>query len=485
MLFNSLTFIVFFAIVLLLHNLPFSWKTKKFNLLIASYIFYAAWSPPFVILLWIVTLIDWFVARWLAKTEVESKRRALLILSLVSNLGILSYFKYGEFLLDNFTFLLDIVGIKFQPATSGIVLPVGISFYTFVTLSYTIDVYWRKIKPAKSFLDYALLVTFFPHLVAGPILRARQFLPQCITLRTVSSRQFAWGIFLLVLGLFEKIVLADGILAPIVDSVFAAKGDVNWFQGWLAVFSLGPQFFFDFSGYSLCAIGSALCLGFSFPDNFRFPFAAVGFLDLWRRWHITLSAWFKDYLYIPLSIWLRDNFFIRVIGKKKSDLQTAFNFILVMSLIGLWHGAAWHFVIFGTLQGVFMGVERILQKRYSKLKISNSHYAQIFLMLLTFSLFNLTGIFFRSPGVMNALEMFKALFTIKTETIQLFTSTQAIFAFLVIISTLVIHWHLRNSSIEEGFSKLPDWMQSLLIAIMILGIILFPVKNNAFIYFQF
>ena len=250
MLFNSLTFVIFFAIVFLLHSLPFSWKVKKFNLLAASYIFYAAWSPPFVTLLWVVTLIDWFVAKSLAATEIESKRRILLILSLVSNLGILSYFKYGDFLLNNFVRLAEIFGVHYQPPSMGIVLPIGISFYTFVTLSYTIDVYRRKIKPSKSFLDYALLVTFFPHLIAGPILRARQFLPQCLEPKSANAQQLGWGFFLLVLGLFQKVVLADGILRQVVDPAYRAKGNVNWTEAWLATFSFTPQVFFDFNGYS-------------------------------------------------------------------------------------------------------------------------------------------------------------------------------------------------------------------------------------------
>ena len=211
MVFNSLTFILFFTLVLILHNLPFPWRVKKFILLIASYIFYAAWSPPFVILLMVATIIDWFVAKWLAKTEDNTKRKRILLLSIFANLGMLSYFKYGNFLINNFVGLVNAVGIEYSPAPPSIILPIGISFYTFVTLSYTIDVYRRKIKPANSFLDYALLITFFPHLVAGPILRAAQFLPQCLEPKRANSQQLGWGLSLMVFGLFQKVVLGNGL----------------------------------------------------------------------------------------------------------------------------------------------------------------------------------------------------------------------------------------------------------------------------------
>lgn len=473
MVFNSLTFILFFIIVLFLHNLPFPWGVKKFNLLIASYIFYAAWSPPFVILLWVVTVIDWYVAQWMAKTEDNRKRKLILLISLVANLGMLSYFKYGNFLLANFVTLMKFLGVNYQPPEFSIILPIGISFYTFVTLSYTIDVYRREIEPAKSFLDYALLVTFFPHLVAGPILRASQFLPQCLTPKTANSQQLGWGLSLIVLGLFDKVVLADGIVAPVADAVYWMKGDVSWSQAWLGSLAFTAQLFLDFNGYSLCAIGAAMCLGFAFPDNFRFPYAAIGFSDFWSRMHISLSTWLRDYLYISLG------------GNRKGTLRTFFNLMVTMLLGGLWHGATWHHVIFGGISGGLLVIERLLVGLFGAIVFFQTKIARIGLMLLTFIAFNVSLVMFRSFGVENAFKMYKVMFTGSSSGIELFSRPQAIGIIVVVVWLLTTHWLLRDSSLEAAFSKMPWFAHSLIMLVMILVIILIPGENRAFIYFQF
>src|SRR5499433_96552 len=213
MVFNSLTFVVFFALVLLLHSLPLPWTAKKVNLLVASYVFYAAWNPPFVILLWVSTVVDWYAAQGLVKAKREAARHAWMLLSVVANLGMLGYFKYGQFLADNFAALMSSIGVAWQPAHYDIVLPVGISFYTFATLSYTLDVYLRRALPARNFLDYALFVTFFPHLVAGPIMRPTELVPQFEQPRRASAEQLCFGLALMTLGLFQKIVLADSFLS--------------------------------------------------------------------------------------------------------------------------------------------------------------------------------------------------------------------------------------------------------------------------------
>src|SRR5947209_17567420 len=220
MVFNSLTFVVFFACVLVLHNLPLGWTTRKLNLLIASYLFYAAWNPPFVILLWVSTVIDWYAAQGLVKAQRQSARHAWMLLSVIANLGMLGYFKYGQFLLDNFTVLMNAMGVAYQPAHADIVLPVGISFYTFATMSYTLDVYLRRAAPAQNLLDYALFVTFFPHLVAGPIMRPTELVPQFAEPRRANAQQLRFGLALMTLGLFNKIVLADSFLASIAEGVY-------------------------------------------------------------------------------------------------------------------------------------------------------------------------------------------------------------------------------------------------------------------------
>src|SRR5512144_342972 len=248
MVFNCLAFVVFFALVLGLHSLPLPWIVKKINLLLASYIFYAAWNPPFVILLWISTIVDWFAARKLVEAKRKATRHAWMLLSVVANLGMLGYFKYGQFLLDNFTAVMTAVGVSYQPAHYDIVLPVGISFYTFATLAYTLDVYLGRAQTARNFLDYALFVTFFPHLVAGPIMRPTELVPQFAKPRRATADQLKFGLALMTLGLFQKIVLADGFLAPVVEAVYDAHDKVpGMLDSWVATLAFAGQIFCDFA----------------------------------------------------------------------------------------------------------------------------------------------------------------------------------------------------------------------------------------------
>lgn len=277
MLFNSLTFGVFFAVVLLLHTAPLPWRVKKFNLLAASYVFYAAWNPPFVLLLWLSTLIDWEAARRIHNAKKSSTRSLFLLVSLGVNLGVLGYFKYGEFLLQNFTELTAYLGIQYKPPEWNIILPVGISFYTFQTMSYTLDVYLKRAEPTASLLDFSLFVTFFPQLVAGPIVRPSDLTPQFAKPRRATLDQLGWGLWLMTLGLFLKVVLADGFLGPSVDAVFGADKPVPPLDAWIAAIAFSGQIFCDFSGYTTVAIGAALCLGFFLPNNFNSPYAAIGF----------------------------------------------------------------------------------------------------------------------------------------------------------------------------------------------------------------
>jgi len=346
MVFNSLTFAVFFAAVIGLHALSLPWRVRKFNLLLGSYLFYAAWNPPFVVLLWMSTLVDWFVARAMGSAEGKHRRRALLLVSLCTNLGILGFFKYGDFVLENFTALMAVLGVVYQPLELDVVLPVGISFYTFQTLSYTIDVYRGKMRPWGSFLDFALFVTFFPQLVAGPIVRAADFLPQCTEPRRSTRERLGWGLSLLTLGLFEKVSLADGLIAPIVDKVFEKPENLTAIEAWTGALGFSLQIFFDFAGYSTCAIGAAMCLGFDIPRNFRFPYAAIGFRDFWRRWHVSLSTWLRDYLYVSLG------------GNRKGNERTYVNVMMTMLIGGLWHGASWNFVYWGGLHGLSIASSR-------------------------------------------------------------------------------------------------------------------------------
>ncbi|MDT8342186.1 MAG: MBOAT family O-acyltransferase [Longimicrobiales bacterium] len=474
MLFNSLTFVVFFALVLALHNAPMPWRAKKLNLLVASYLFYAAWNPPFVLLLWLSTIVDWRVARAIFREERRVRRRALLAVSVGVNLGMLGYFKYGGFLLENWQALVGAFGLEWTAPGWSIVLPVGISFYTFQTMAYTLDVYLRRARPAGSLLDFSLFVTFFPQLVAGPIIRPTQLIPQFERPVRASGPQFVWGLGLLTLGLFQKVVIADGALAPAADAVFGADTAVGFTDAWLGTLAFAGQIFSDFAGYSTAAIGIALCLGFSLTDNFRFPYAAIGFSDFWRRWHISLSTWLRDYLYIPLG------------GNRKGWHRTQLNLMVTMLLGGLWHGAAWTFVVWGGLHGFYLGIERFLRERFGHMEIARTFAFRLLLGLLTYFLVNLTWVFFRAQEFGTAWSMIRSMLGFPPEGAALVLGSH--FALRVVAVTagiLAVHWTMRERRLEEVVARAPWWLTGIAWACMLVLIVITQGSGDAFIYFQF
>ena len=473
MLFNSLTFIVFFAIVVALHHAPFSWRVKKLNLLIASYLFYAAWSPPFVILLWISTLVDWHAAKWIHRSTDEGRRRLFLLVSLATNLGILGFFKYGEFLLENFQALMATFGIDYQPAAWNIILPVGISFYTFQTMAYSLDIYLRRAAPAKSLLDFSLFVTFFPQLVAGPIVRPSQLVPQFAEPKRATRPQFYWGIGLITIGLFEKIVLADSFLAPAADAAFGAHKALAPLDAWTGVLAFSGQIFFDFSGYSTIAIGAALCLGFALPNNFRFPYAAIGFSDFWRRWHISLSTWLRDYLYIPIG------------GNKKGPVRTYINLSITMLLGGLWHGASWTFVVWGGLHGLYLAGERILREVTPKQDWFSGWPFKLAMALLTYFLVNITWVFFRAESFGDAWTMLASMFGLTTTAAKVLYWNEILPAALVVAGMVATHWRMRSTTKEAVIAKTPVWAIATIWTFMIFMLVITQGSDSAFIYFQF
>ncbi|MCA1654237.1 MAG: MBOAT family protein [Sphingomicrobium sp.] len=472
MIFNSLTFIVFFAIVLALHNAPFPWRVKKINLLVASYLFYAAWNPPFVILLWVSTVVDWWAAQWMVRSERQATRRAWMLISVVVNLGLLGFFKYGHFLLDNFVAVAASLGIAYQPPGWDIVLPVGISFYTFATLSYTLDVYLRRAKPAKRFLDYALFVTFFPHLVAGPIMRPTELVPQFEQPRRATSTQLGFGLALLTLGLFQKVVLADGFLAPVAEAVYDSHGKAPaMLDAWAGTLAFAGQIFCDFAGYSTSAIGVALCLGFAMPDNFRFPYAAVGFSDFWRRWHITLSCWLRDYLYIPLG------------GNRHGPARTYMALMGTMLLGGLWHGASWTFVAWGGLHGVYLSAERGLKARFSGWVPGPAALAG--LAALTFLLINVTWVFFRAKTFGAAGVMLRAMSGTAAAGVPLVAALPMAIALGIVAAIVATHWVMRSTTIEAVVERTPVPLIAGVWAAMAFAVIIEQGQGSAFIYFAF
>lgn len=472
MVFNSYTFITFFIAIFTFMRFNASWTSKKAVLLLASYLFYAAWNPPFVILIWISTLVDWYIARAIAASSQQSKRRLLVVLSLLVNLGLLGYFKYGNFILENFILLIGKIGIQYSPAQLDIILPVGISFYTFQTLSYTLDIYRGHLKPWNSFLDYALFVTFFPQLVAGPIVRASEFLPQTTRETRSTNRQISWGVVLVVLGLFQKVVIADGLLAPITEKVFDSNLIPAPLASGIGTLAFAGQIFCDFTGYSTIAIGAAMCLGFALPDNFRFPYAAIGFSDFWRRWHISLSSWLRDYLYISMG------------GNRGGKFDTYRNLMATMFLGGLWHGASWNFVIWGCLHGVYLMTERLLVSVFGKNKIWQKRVSRLLLGVITFGFVCFAWIFFRADTLHRSYEIILGLSTLGPR--ELYVSiTDAIVVSVVMATLLTLHTLLRNSSLEEAAKKIPVAVKSSIIALMVVAVAMSPGEDRAFIYFQF
>ena len=510
MVFNSYTFLIFFGVVLLLHRLCRNWTGQKVLLLVASYVFYAAWNPPFVLLIWISTLVDWYAAQAMGRTTRRSRRRTYLLLSLSTNLGLLGFFKYGEFLLRNFQAAagsfgiayeppaFDIVlpvgisfytfqtlskygefllrnfqaaagsfGIAYEPPAFDIVLPVGISFYTFQTLSYTIDVYRRKIEPWHSFVDFALFVTFFPQLVAGPIVRATYFLPQLLEPLRVTRDKLGWGFTLLTIGLFEKVVLADAILAPRADAVYDAAMQAGFMGAWIGTLAFSGQIFFDFAGYSTAAIGVGLCLGFTLPVNFRCPYAAIGFSDFWKRWHISLSGWLRDYLYIPLG------------GNRSGPRRTYINLMVTMLLGGLWHGAAWHFVLWGGLHGLYLAGERFARGVWGGARWLESQVSRVGLALGTYLLVCFTWVFFRAQTFQDAISLIRAMLDPSTDGL-IVGPNGALLVAGVTLCVLAGQWVLRETSLEHVTRRLPWWARAVVLAGLLLSIALAPGRRSCF-----
>ncbi|KAA5546048.1 MBOAT family protein [Roseiconus nitratireducens] len=348
MLFTQIEFLLFLILVILVAWRCPGRRSRNTVLLAASYYFYAYWDLRFCGLLLLSTLVDYWVAQRIDRATDPRIRWTYLCVSLFVNLGVLAFFKYFNFFIESAAAIFH--GWGSNPGTLDLVLPVGISFYTFQTLSYTIDVYRGKIAPTRSLLDFALYVAFFPQLVAGPIVRAVELLPQLATVPQWSSGRFYGGFQLALRGLVKKVLLADR-LGEMVDVVFAGPELYSGWTVWLAVIGYAGQIYYDFSGYSDIAIGIAKMLGYRFPVNFRHPYLATSLSEFWRRWHITLSRWLRDYLYISLG------------GNRRGRWRTKWNLMVTMVLGGLWHGAAWTFVLWGTLHGLALVVEHTVRTR--------------------------------------------------------------------------------------------------------------------------
>ncbi len=472
MTFDSLTFVVFLALTFAAYWATPSWTARKVLVLVCSYVFYAAWNPFFVLLIIATTGFDWFAARWMDRAKVQSRRKAIMAASIVINLGALGFFKYAQFFADTAVDLLRVFSVDFKPLSLGILLPVGISFYTFESLSYVIDVYRKRIAVSKSLLDYSLYVTFFPHLVAGPILRYGDFSPQCLEPTSWRSVSVGRGLTLLVFGLALKVCLADLVFAPVADQVFGHASEAGFAESWLGASAFSLQVFCDFAGYSLCAIGTALMFGFRFPMNFESPFGSVGIAELWTRWHMSLASWMRDYVFTPLG------------GYRKGRVRGHVNLMVTFVLVGLWHGAAWTFVLWGALHGLFLIGERLLREHvWDFAKVRNAP-ARAVLAVVTFGLFTVAVVFFRASSIGQAWTIVSAMFIPGTRSalVAFNVSMVAIVAGAVMIGAQIRYGHLRGWDWLESWSVTP---RAVSIALALMAIFLSPGFNPAFIYFQF
>ena len=471
MTFDSLTFIVFLLALLLAYHLPgLSWTGRKWLLLLASWVFYGMWNPPFLLLLVGSATLDWWLAQRMDAAQGRA-RQHWLWLSLLANLGVLGFFKYGDFLRDNTQWLLASIGVDWQPAAFDILLPVGISFYTFQSLSYCIDVYRRDVPAQRHWRDYQLFVGFFPQLVAGPIVRYHDFAPQLALPRRAGTNGWVVGISLLLLGLMEKILLADSVFAPVADAVFADGAKPDSAMAWAGALAFAGQIFCDFAGYSTAAIGTAALFGFWLPDNFRSPYAATGFSDFWRRWHISLSSWLRDYLYIPLG------------GNRGGRLFTLRNLWLTMVLGGLWHGAAWTFVAWGGFHGLMLALERLVQPVTRRVGAVLGGLGRLLGGLLTLFAVVLAWVWFRAQDFSQAAHLHRQMLAPSEGELGL--SVEAQLAVLMFGLLWLAHWLTRGLALRQWLQGRGVLSLGVLWSLLIVLIVLSPGTSRAFIYFQF
>ena len=471
MTFNSLQYAVFLPVVLVLY-----WavrhRAQNALLLVASYLFYGAWDWRFLGLLVFSSVVDFSIGRSLGRAERESRRHSLLVTSLVVNLGVLGFFKYFNFFVDSAVDLLGTVGL--EPATPAIrvLLPVGISFYTFQSLSYTIDVYRRRIEPTSSLLDFCTFVAFFPQLVAGPIERASHLLPEIQNpRRRPDSFQLRSGCVLILIGLVKKVAIADA-LAPSVNTAFrsAEAGTGHWLTLLVGAYAFALQIYCDFSGYSDIARGSSRLLGIELMRNFEQPYLSRSITEFWRRWHISLSSWLRDYLYIPLG------------GNRRGARRTSINLFLTMLLGGLWHGAAWTFVAWGALHGLYLGLDRVTGRESADAgrPLRTSDVPAI---LVTFHLVCLAWILFRADSIEGAWRYLGGIITMTGGALSLGPMVLTVIGGLAALGIDLLQ---RRTGHHDALLRWPEWQRGLAYGAAVTAIVLFSGGSPVpFIYFQF
>ncbi len=469
MFFNS---ILFLSTLFLFLTVYFSINEKrsvraKIVILAYSYFFYGMWDAAFLILIIASTIIDYLAARFIEK--VPEKKKIFVTASLICNLGLLGFFKYFNFFVDTLTPLVHFFGINWAPPLLKLSLPVGISFYTFQTLSYTLDVYRGKIKAANSFLDVAVFIAFFPQLVAGPIVRASHFLPQLRKESILNNKDMADGITQILSGLFLKVVIADNV-AGRVNYLFDHWQYNGMVENWTAAMLFGIQIYGDFCGYSMIAIGIAKMMGFSLPDNFNAPYAASGVSDFWHRWHISLSLWLRDYLYISLG------------GNRRGTGRTYINILITMLLGGLWHGASIMFVIWGMLHGIYLCVERRIKKQFQHIKVTKKSIRYVLsglIILLTYFVVSITWIPFRAGTPDQGFAMMHGLFGGHFNLDSSHLTDIVFISFVFIISCVTRYWNIATLLQKN------EGLRFVWVTVALISLYYFSGERTEFIYFQF
>jgi alginate O-acetyltransferase complex protein AlgI len=471
MLFNTINFAIFLPVVVLSYYL-IPHKYRWILLLCASYFFYMSWKVGYIFLIMLSTLVDYISGIRMGRLPDRKSRLPWLILSLVINLGLLFTFKYFNFATENLDLLIHKAGFSIQMPRLHFLLPVGISFYTFQTLSYSIDVYFGKQQPEKHLGYFALYVSFFPQLVAGPIERYSSLAPQFRNKHLFTADHLSNGLRLILYGLFIKMVIADNI-AGIVDQLYANPGNFDSFNILKGVVLYSFQIYSDFYGYSTIAIGSALLMGVKIMDNFKTPYLAKNISEFWQRWHISLSTWFRDYLYFPLG------------GNRVSRLRWVLNIMVVFLVSGLWHGANWTFIIWGGVFGVLYLLERVINRALKADKEYSPYSAgHLLLAIKTFILVTLLWVFFRSQSLDQAIDIFTLIFSPGAAGSGSLVVPASTWIFLLLfITSDVVFYNRRFDSWVAGVPYLFRW---LIYGILLFGIIAFAgVESFPFIYFQF
>lgn len=469
MLFNSFSFFIFLVVVLLVSALlrKYLKKTELWFLVIASAYFYGQWNWTYLILIYITIISDYILGQ---KYFNNDNPKRFLYISLIVNLGILFVFKYLNFMVSTVNAINESVHFSYQIPGIELLLPVGISFYTFQSLSYMIDIHRKELKPRTKFVDYALFVSFFPQLVAGPIVRASEFFHQLDKKRHFSFAMAQSGCFLIILGLVKKVVFADN-LALFVDPVFDHPENHNGIVTLFAVYAFAFQIYFDFSGYSDIAIGVAKLLGFTFPRNFMHPYISLSFQDFWRRWHMTLSRWLRDYLYISLG------------GNRGGSYKTMRNLFLTMFLGGLWHGASWNFAVWGILHGLYLAIERFNNK-FNIIVLNNNFKAvKLIKWFVVFHLVCFAWIFFRATDFSQSIQIIENIGLMKG---NLKVSNQQLLTMSIIAFLPLLHFISSKLDLSQNAENMKTAAYVNYVCLLALLLIFFSSQSSdSFMYFQF